>query len=122
MSEEELIKATQGCFRLLGPVKLRAADKSDIDGRMYERTDSTVCTTRWPKQEGKILVFKEGKLQGEYAKNALQKEVTQVQVPVDAGFVESPPPSGSNNPNSGAAPAGSPVVPAPAQNEVPAPR
>lgn len=74
MTVDEMKKASGDCFSSTGPIKLRKTDGTDLDGQLYERRDSEPCRTRYEQYTGRMLVFRDGKLAGNFGKNELQRE------------------------------------------------
>ena len=74
MTADELKKVSGDCFSSAGPIKLRKPDGSDLDGELYERRESEVCRGRYAQYGGRVLVFRDGKLAGNFGKNEVQRE------------------------------------------------
>ncbi|MBL8952599.1 MAG: hypothetical protein JNK82_17600, partial [Myxococcaceae bacterium] len=106
MTIEEMRRVSQGCFSSSGPLTLRNPDGSESQAEMFEKMDSTLCNQRYAKFGDRFLVFRDGKLAGEFPKSSL----TQVTISRgDGGLVPMPQPGQPAPPQPQVAPA--PVEP-----------
>ncbi|MBK7863291.1 MAG: hypothetical protein IPJ65_32750 [Archangiaceae bacterium] len=92
MTLDELRRATDGCFSSTGPLKLRNPDRTETDAEMYEPVAEQRCRARYAKYDGHFLVFKEGKLVGDFDKAALLQLAPQKPA-VPAAPPAAPPPA-----------------------------
>ena len=81
MTFDEIKKVSDSCFAPTGPVKLRNPDRSETVAEMYERVDALRCRDRYSKYEGRFLVLRDGKLVGDFSKQALVQMVAPTAVP-----------------------------------------
>ncbi len=106
MTLDELRKVSGGCFTSAGPLTLRNPDGSEAPAEMFERLDSTLCNTRYAKYGERFLVFRDGKLAGDFPRSSL----TQIKIGGgSAGGAGQAPAAPSPSPQP-AAPAPPPVV------------
>jgi hypothetical protein len=120
MTPEELKKATGDCFGFSDNIKLRNADGTDTDGVIYERRDFNYCKDKYGAYEGRVLIFRDDKLVGNFDKGEIRHE----QVKNDE--VPNKPPDGQEKPpqvapNKPAPPPQGTPPPPPAEPQMPAP-
>lgn len=120
MTIEDVRKVSDNCFASSGPLKVRNPDRSEGTAEMYERVDSTRCRERYGKYEGRFLLFRDGKLFGDYEKSALAPmNVVPAQPPAPAPAP--PPPAPVVEPGGDKPPTPLPPPPNPGEQTGPAP-
>ena len=116
MTIDDVRLATGGCFRASGTVTLRNPDRTEGRGEMFERVDSADCRSRFPTYDGRLMVFRNGRLLGAFEKAALETapepEAVEAAAPAAVAAVQDAGPAAP-------APAPPKVTPAPAQNALP---
>lgn len=74
MTVADVNKVSGDCFSRAGSIKLRKPDDTELDGEVYQPRDSATCRERYAQYTGRVLVFRDGKLAGNFTKSELQRE------------------------------------------------